>query len=669
MMSSSPAGISTEDSKDEPIQWVQSTSNHIGSYLHFGNVLFADSASSKFTVAHRFEEANIPSPPAPAPHPVDSAELYEQVVAALTAQHYEQAAALLAEHIHLLLEIFPGTQLRHLMVRMEAELAPPNADLLYSEATLMLRAGHFESAIVQLQQAQVLYWKAKRQVQAIRCTVDIARSYFNQVNYQMAIHYLTDEAKPLLDQSTQVPAVVRADYLLQMANLATDTGHLEASTEYARQALDYYIRSGNLPGQFRSQLRIARNDMQCGNYLEAQSRLQLIRQYFHIGKLGAPSEGLLLNAEIHLRWYQHQLDAALRLTQLYLKLADHEQLPYAQVYARILSANLYRDKHDYIRAKEWYDETERLLNKLEFYFYQPWLDAQRAWLFILQGELAQAEVHCAQALLTTDWGQQMSFQVEKAVIHLLQGQIEHAENLLQQSLIFYENSGDRLASCAIRIYLAYAAIQRHDSNSLLGHLEASFVPMAELQIDALPYWWHPEVVAEVCCQAIVADLHPMMVKGIITKRLGQHSAPALTKLLDADDLDIRNQAQLLLNTVTGQTVTLLEHLEECPAKQVLLELLGKGYLLVDGYSRLEAELTTAKLRRSPNVTLMAVFVLHTRNVKRTVIAKRLGCSIENVRNYITRIYQQFGLPMKGFRSREERRQRLVAIARERGYIL
>lgn len=151
-------------------------------------------------------------------------------------------------------------------------------------------------------------------------------------------------------------------------------------------------------------------------------------------------------------------------------------------------------------------------------------------------------------------------------------------------------------------------------------------------------------------------------------RIGDHAVPPLTRLLRADDLDVRRRAHHLLNVVTGQSITILSHLPESSAKRILQELLEQGCLLADGYPRMEYELMTAKHRRHPNPTLMVVFALHILGYKREVIAKRLDCSVENVRNYITLLYQNFGLSTKQFTTRAARREQLGHIARENGYM-
>jgi tetratricopeptide (TPR) repeat protein len=595
-------------------------------------------------------------------------KLLQQIDNDLDARRFHKAVAYLARHIDLLLEKVSFAQIQARLTTVPAPFALSNADYAYCNGVIMSRIGQLTEAIEQLQRARTLYENSHVQSQTIRCIIDIARLYYSQEDFRQSFQYLADEAQPLLKQSNAIEPVVRAYYLLQMAHLATDIGQLHASTDYAQQALTLYGDTGDLQGQFRSQLRIARNFIQCGYYSEAHNRLQLVRQYFYFGKLGTTSEAQLLNAEIHLRWYQGHFNDAIRLAQLYLRLADHEQLRNARLYARILLANLHRDSQNFRCATHWYEQTQQLIHELDQQLYQPWLDAQQAWLYLLQDELEQALHHSLQSLQTTDWGQQMSFQVPKAVIHLLQGRITVAEKLLLQSLRFYEHSGDPLASCAIRVYLAYIALQREDSSALLVYLQQIFACFEEREINTLPHWWHPEIMAEVCCQAIVAGMYPSVVKEIITKNLGHQSTHALTKLLRTDDLDLRQQAQHLVGIITGQNMTILAHLEDSLAKQILQAQLESGHLRAEGYPHIEAALMTAKQRRHPNPTLLAVFVLHLFGVKRTAIAERLDCSVENVRNYITTIYHHFKLPASNYRSREERRQHLVKIARERGYI-
>ncbi len=107
-----------------------------------------------------------------------------------------------------------------------------------------------------------------------------------------------------------------------------------------------------------------------------------------------------------------------------------------------------------------------------------------------------------------------------------------------------------------------------------------------------------------------------------------------------------------------------------PAVRASLQsLLQDSKLCADGFNELLRFLTTAQHRRTPNFTLVAVFGLYCSGYTREAIVKRLKCSRQTVRNYITASYQAFGLQQQDFRrQRRARRERLVALAQERGFL-
>ncbi|MCB0064151.1 MAG: hypothetical protein KDE19_18640, partial [Caldilineaceae bacterium] len=545
--------------------------------------------------------------------------LYEQVEANLATGQYAVAYAKFAEHIDILLKQFDNETLQALLGQMASHADYLGPDYFFSQGMLWAQGSHLDWAVEYLQQAKQGYLSRGCQGHAIRCTLEIARIYHRQEDFRLAACYLAEEAHTMIGNCQDVEPGLQAMFLLDMAHLATDIGQLKISQDYAERALQVYAAEGDLYGQFRSQLRIGRNFIQAGRYAEAQNHLQLARQYFHIGQFGIAAEALLLNAEIHLRWYQWRLDDAIYLANLYLKIADHERLHNPRVYARILLGNLYRDKGEFARAHQWYDQTQQLVVEYAYDLYQPWLDAQRAWLFLLDGHYIAAREFSQRSLKTTDWGQKMSFQVQEAVLHLVNDKPAAAVPLLQESLNYYTTSGDPLACCTIQMYLAYAAMRTEKPGDLLTYLDGAFSWLDERNLDIVPHWWHPEIVAEVCSQAIVIDLHPEIVRQIVVNRVGDHAVPPLTKLLRADDLDVRRRAHHLLNVVTGQSITVLSHLPDSRAKEVLQDLLDQGHLLADGYPRLEYTLMTAKQRRHPNSTIIAVFALHILGYKRDVI--------------------------------------------------
>lgn len=612
---------------------------------------------------------NLCSPPT---HAVDESNSAENILATikslLALGKYSAAYAEFAEHIDFLLNSCPCDELQQLLIQAPIAITQNDANYLYSRGLVLGRDNKLDMAIDYLKEAQRTYLQHGYSTNAVRCTIEIARNYYRQEDFRLAHCYLAEEAQQLITSTDEIAPDLHAMFLLDMAHLATDIGKLNDSQTYAEKALQLYASLGDLCGQFRTQLRIGRNYIQVGNYTAANEHLQLARQYHHIGKFGIKSEALLLNTEIHLRWYQRQLDEALHLAILYRKIADHHQLHNARVYARILLGNLYREKEEPQLAQEWYNATETLLQEFGYALYQPWLDAQRAWLLIRTGELRKAQLFCSNSLKTKDWGQRMSYQVQQAVLHLLDDKATKAEPLLLESLDYYQKSGDSLACCMIRLYLAYAAIQNNKTNQILPNLEPALSWLDAQQLDTLPHWWHPQIVAKLCRQAIVVDLYPDVIRQICVNRLGNVAVPHLTELLRSDDMDVRRRAHHMISVVTGQSAMILSHLPNGRSKQVLQELLEKGYILADGYPRLEYELMTAKQRRHPNPTIICVFVLYLRGVKRDDIAERLDCSVENVRNYVTKIYKYFALPAEKAKGRAARREQLAQLARERGFI-
>ena len=71
---------------------------------------------------------------------------------------------------------------------------------------------------------------------------------------------------------------------------------------------------------------------------------------------------------------------------------------------------------------------------------------------------------------------------------------------------------------------------------------------------------------------------------------------------------------------------------------------------------------TAAHHPKPNPTLLAVFGLYVNGIDREEIAEQLGCSLPTVRNYITAIYEYFGLKANDFATRRARWKALVALA-------
>lgn len=65
---------------------------------------------------------------------------------------------------------------------------------------------------------------------------------------------------------------------------------------------------------------------------------------------------------------------------------------------------------------------------------------------------------------------------------------------------------------------------------------------------------------------------------------------------------------------------------------------------------------------------MAVFGLYVQGLSREEIAGRSECSLPGVRNYITAIYEHFGVKADEFATRRAWWLRLVEIAKAQGFV-
>ena len=366
-------------------------------------------------------------------------------------------------------------------------------------------------------------------------------------------------------------------------------------------------------------------------------------------------------------WHQRAFATALPLAEQYLTVANARSYSLEQIEARLLLGNLHRDIGDYQLAHSWYVDANTVIEQIGYQGYLPRLQAELAWLYLLEGEFSVARAVVEQEMPTTLPIQRAALQVILAVLEMLDGEWEAADDLLAEAAAFYTKAGNRLGLCTLQLYRAYNALHQDKTMVALQQLEEALRWLRKQELTAFPQWWHPKILAEVCTHALLSNLYPELVEQILVQHLGKTSLPFL-KLLDTTaDIELRRRALRLQQRImgSGDPVT---HLSAGANKRVIEELLDQGNLRAEAYRELEAELMTATNRLTPNPTIIAVFGLYVKGWSRAEIAEELECSTENVRNYITIIYNHFGLPAFRFHKREARRQKLIEVAQARGFI-
>lgn len=593
-----------------------------------------------------------------------SSWVLHQFARLLQQQKYGQVCALLAQHFELFCYQMEPAQAAYFLAQPAHFPVIDNPDLCYIEGVLQLCAGNSRLAVVRFDRARHLYHVEGNNRSVIQATLALVHVALHTHELEAAATYL-EQSQPLLHQEAEANAGLVGDFCLCMAQVLFARHRFATSQEYSFQALTAYNQTRRWRGRLTALLHLALLAVRLGDYTDAENRLRTVQQGLRRHPL---LEGQLLFVEIQLHGHRRQLVKALPLAHRYVKVVDRMPDGKARLRARLQMGNLYRELGEFMTATRWYSEALQMVKTEGYQAFQQQLDLEYAWLDILEGRLPEARQRIYGHLKNVQFEPAMNLQTQLAIIHLIEGDLVMAERLLQESLNFYRRAEDRLACCALHTYLAYIALQKQSAPAILYHLDHSFGWMTRQQIESFSHWWHPDLLAAVCSQTLAADMYSDLSERILVNYLGNHGVNALTRFLHNDDLEARRRVYRLLHIISGETTNMLAHLPEGAGKSVLLMLLREGRLRADRYPLLEQELMTASYRRSPNVTLLAVFGLYLTGASRAEIAEQLGCSVENVRNYITQIYHHFGVTANTFTTRKARWQRLVELVRLRGFI-
>ena len=586
------------------------------------------------------------------------------------AGDFDQAAALLFAHIEQLIERDGWPLARDLLARFPTARFDSEPALLYMQGLTCAHADELARAESFLKRAHTFFKQRCAFAEAVRCSLELARVYQRREDFRTA-HLLLEETERLLQQVEREQ--LSAHFFYRLAELYPDIGRLQEGDVQAQQALAHYELQGDLAGQFKTlRLRsiIAR---QQGRYQEASSYLELAKGLLRTGNFTPAQEALVLNSEAHLLWYSNRLPEALAVAQRLQRHAEQHQITKQQVYAQTLLSNLYRARGDHAAAAQAYQALRSLVVELTFERFLPWVDAHEGWLCVLRGEPERGRRLLHRALETPDDGQRVSFHVCLGVLNLLDECYGVADDLLQNSLAFYEQSGDALSAHNINLYRALLAFRQGQVEHAIERLVPVLGWMAERQLVYLPHWWHPPLVAELCVYARAHDLAPHTVERLFAEGVGELARPVAQRFTEHEQTGhestaLRRAAGELLAALATRTTFTLAHVADARVRRVLEELFNAGQLRRDGFLRLQERLITAQQRRTVNATAVAVFGLYLHGVPRDEIAERLGLSLASVRNYITLFYQVFDLPKEQFSSTRARRRALWAVAEGEGFV-
>lgn len=603
----------------------------------------------------------------PSSFPLLAAAVAAQIDSYLDQADFAAAAVLLAEQVPMPLPHPLHCQLAGLLRRFPPALLETDPDLLCLHS-LVQAPTNAEAATTALLRAILFYTTQAKFTRAALCYFELIRLYSQREDFRTAYLYV-GEVEALLHQITD--PTMEAQLLLRLAELCPDLGRLREGIDYAQRASIAFRTLGDIRSQFTVHILLAGLHRQVGNYHEAAAHLEMGRQLHQAGQLGEAAHGRVLNAAAHLAWYQGDLATARHYAEQFASNAQRTAAPKTQMYSTLLLGNLYRDQGAFAIAQSWYSKTRRLLDHAAVPLFRPWVDVQEGWLYVLSGDYPTARRLIHQALTTPDRGQLMSFNVYLGLLNLLTGEYETAARLLYSAQSFYQQSGDELATAVIHLYLAYTLHCSGQRERVAAHLEAGLAWLAARHIASFPLWWHKELVAAICALALRAALHVDLVEHMLAHHVGDVARPVLLALLAEDDPLLGQRVRPILALLDGKDETWLSWLatiDDAPVRQALEQLFRQVGLRHETLPALQATLTTAQQRDKPNPVLIAVFGLYIQGATIKEIATQLQRAPSSIRNYVTTIYQIFGLAPSDYPSLQARRAQLRALARDRGFI-
>ncbi len=581
---------------------------------------------------------------------------------------WQAAAHLFAEHASGLIDRLP-------VATVAAIFAPFPSSVVEQLPTLWYLAGLVSASLNQAAEATRWlsrsgdYYARHRQHPERQAWIhlELARIAYRRDDFARVQEHV-DRAMQLTAQIGPASSTLQAFLYYMIANLCADTGRVAEGIGYAQASAQEFRRHGSTLGEFRALLTVASLARQTGDFRIERDAVVQARACYQTGRLEPYSFESLLGAETHLDWYRGELAGALEKAQTWLNIAQGSGYSRRRLYATLVLGNVLRALGRYDQALQVYQAARRIATESNPNFTR-WIDAQESWVAALQGRLDHAATLAGRALTPADYGQRMSFQVNLAVVHLLNGRWSDAEDLLRESLDFYRRSQDRVATCAISFYLAYAQIAtKARTPVILELLQPDLRWLDGCDNAYFPLWWHPALVSRVTLWLLATtDYRALGRRLFLQGRLGADGLRMLQGAACAGDGALSAEATDLLTILGEPPLHHLNDVEDGSARSIIAAAVVDGQIVASALPNLFRQLRTAQERERDNPTVVAIFLLHAQGAPSQEIATVLNCSASTVSHSLQGIYESLGVD-RNSGTRAEQRAALRRAAQARGLL-
>jgi tetratricopeptide (TPR) repeat protein len=601
--------------------------------------------------------------------PRSSLSILDQLRHLQETHEWDDAAALLAEHAPELLDRLNAAQLTAIFAPFPQRVIEQSPTVWYLAGLINARLQNIQSAMAWLMKA-VTYLVAHElhPDRLVWCYLELARLHYAHDDFAEVGRYI-DLASVLMERVHPLKPAHEPFFHYLVACLCADTGRVAEGQLFAERAARQYRSQHNDAREFRAWLAVVTFSHHTGDYQRAFDALERARRCYERGRLESTDYEALLNAETHLAWHRGQLVEALAMVEIWVRFSLGSGFHRQRLYAHWTMANILRAMERYDQALHYYELARAIAAEHTPNFIR-WIDAQESWLALLQGDYAHAEAAIQRALTTADHGLTMSFQVNLAVIEAQTGRWQAAEERLKESLAFYQQSQDRLATCAITFHLAAVKVQQGARPATVVKLLRPELRWLEQCDNAyFPLWWHAEIVSRVAILLLgVPEFHGLARRFFRQPYLGEMGTRALQ--------------QAYVHATTSQQAELAELLaargaaapigNSAPkyheAKRVIAAAIESDLVEPAMIPLLIERLQSARRRNRNNSTAVAILLMHVQGVSTGDIAQRLAHSRSLVSHTLQMIYESFGVP-RTEGSRIEQRSALMLAVRADGLLL